>query len=160
MPSFDIVSEIDHHELTNAVDQANREIGTRYDFKGSDAHIDQSDTGLMFHAESKFQLQQMLPVLLSKMTRRGLDVDCLQTGDVVEGAKSAKQPVTIQEGIDKETAKKIVKQVRDSKIKVQASIQGEQVRVNGKKRDDLQQVIQMLKEANLGIPLQFNNFRD
>jgi uncharacterized protein YajQ (UPF0234 family) len=160
MPSFDIVSEIDHHELTNAVDQANREIGNRYDFKGSNAHIDTMDDGLMFHAESKFQLQQMFPVLLSKMSRRGLDIDCLKTGDVVEAAKTAKQPITIQEGIDKETAKKIVKLVKDSKIKVQASIQGEQLRVNGKKRDDLQQVIQLLKDSNLGIPLQFNNFRD
>jgi hypothetical protein len=94
------------------------------------------------------------------MSRRGLDIDCLKTGDVVEAAKTAKQPITIQEGIDKETAKKIVKLVKDSKIKVQASIQGKQLRVNGKKRDDLQQVIQLLKDSNLGIPLQFNNFRD
>ncbi len=160
MPSFDTVSEINHHELTNALDQANKEIGSRYDFKGSNAHIEQSGDGLIFHAETKFQLQQMLPVLLQKMTRRGLDVNCLKTGDVIEAAKSAKQPVSIQEGIDKEMAKKIVKLIKDSKLKVQASIQGEQVRVTGKKRDDLQQVMQMLKQAELGIPLQFNNFRD
>ena len=160
MPSFDIVSEINHHELTNAVDQANREIGNRYDFKGSNARIDMADDGLTFHAESKFQLQQMFPVLLSKMTKRGLDIECLKTGEVVEAAKTAKQPISIQEGIDKEMAKKIVKMIKDSKVKVQASIQGEQVRVNGKKRDDLQQVIQLLKDAGLGIPLQFNNFRD
>ncbi len=160
MPSFDVVSEIDHHELTNAVDQANREIGARYDFKGSNASIDMTDAGLTFSAETKFQLQQMLPVLLSKMGKRGLDVECLKTGDVVEAAKSAKQPVSIQEGIDKETAKKIVKLIKEARLKVQASIQGEQVRVSGKKRDDLQQVIQLLKDAGLGIPLQFTNFRD
>ena len=161
MPSFDIVSEIDHHELTNAIDQANKEIGTRYDFKGSDARFEASaDGGLVMHAETRFQLQQMFPVLLSKMTRRGLDVDCLVTGDPVEQAKTARQPVTIREGIDKETAKKIVKLIKDARLKVQAAIQGEQVRVTGKKRDDLQEVIQMLKGAELGIPLQFNNFRD
>lgn len=160
MPSFDVVSEINHHELTNAIDQANKEIGTRYDFKGSNARIDLSDNELIFHAESKFQLQQMFPVLLSKMTKRGLDIDCLKSGEVIEAAKTAKQPISIQEGIDKEKAKKIVKIIKDSKIRVQASIQGEQVRVNGKKRDDLQQVMQLLKEAELGIPLQFNNFRD
>jgi hypothetical protein len=160
MPSFDTVSELDHHELTNAVDQANREIGTRYDFKGANAHIDLADKELVMHAESKFQVQQMFPVLLSKMTRRGLDVECLKTGDIVEQAKTARQSVSIQEGIDKETAKKIVKLLKDSKLKVQASIQGEQVRVSGKKRDDLQQAIQVLKAAELGIPLQFNNFRD
>jgi len=160
MPSFDTVSEIDHHELSNALDQANKEIGSRYDFKGSNAHIEHSESGLVFHAETKFQLQQMFPVLLSKMTKRGLDVNCLKTGDVIEAAKTAKQPVSIQEGIDKEMAKKIVKLIKDSKLRVQASIQGEQVRVSGKKRDDLQQVMQMLKQAELGIPLQFNNFRD
>lgn len=160
MPSFDAVSEINHHELTNAVDQANREIGNRYDFKGSNARIEMSENELTFHAESKFQLQQMFPVLLSKMTRRGLDINCLKTGEVVEAAKTAKQPILIQEGIDKEMAKKIVKLIKDSKLKVQAAIQGEQVRVSGKKRDDLQQVMQLLKEAELGIALQFINFRD
>jgi uncharacterized protein YajQ (UPF0234 family) len=161
MPSFDIVSELNHHELTNAIDQANKEIGTRFDFKGSNAHFESlADGSLMMHAETRFQLQQMFPVLLSKLTRRGVDVDCLSTGDVVEQAKSAKQPVSIQEGIDKDTGKKIVKLIKDSKAKVQASIQGEQVRVTGKKRDDLQEVIQMLKGADVGIPLQFNNFRD
>ena len=160
MPSFDTVSEIDHHELTNAIDQANREIGTRYDFKGSNARIEFSGNELVFHAESKFQLQQMFPVLLSKMTKRGLDIDCLKTGEAIEQAKTARQPISIQEGIDKETAKKIVKLIKDSKLKVQASIQGEQVRVTGKKRDDLQQAMQLMREAELGIPLQFNNFRD
>ncbi len=160
MPSFDTVSEINHHELTNAIDQANREIGTRYDFKGSNANIELNGNELMMHAQSRFQLQQMFPVLLQKMNRRGLDIDCLKLGEVVEGAKDAKQPVSIQEGIDKESARKIVKLIKDSKLKLQAQIQGEQVRVTGKKRDDLQQAMQLLKKADLGIPLQFNNFRD
>jgi hypothetical protein len=160
MPSFDVVSELDHHELTNAVDQANREIGNRYDFKGANARIELGEKELVMHAESRFQVQQMFPVLLSKLTRRGLDVDCLKTGDIVEQATTARQPVSIQEGIDKETAKKIVKLVKDSKLKLQASIQGEQVRVTGKKRDDLQQAMQLIKGGGLEIPLQFNNFRD
>ena len=160
MPSFDTVSEIDHHELTNAIDQANREIGTRYDFKGSNANIELNGNELVMHAQSKFQLQQMFPVLLQKMNRRGLDIDCLKLGEAVEGAKDAKQPVAIQEGIDKEVAKKIVKVIKDSKLKLQAQIQGEQVRVTGKKRDDLQQAMQLLKKTELGIPLQFNNFRE
>lgn len=160
MPSFDTVSEIDHHELTNAIDQANREISTRYDFKGSNAKIEFSGNEVMFHAETRFQLQQMFPVLLSKMGKRGLDIDCLKPGDVVESAKTARQPISIQEGIDKEIGKKIVKIIKESKLKVQAAIQGEQVRVTGKSRDDLQQTMKLLKESDLGIPLQFNNFRD
>ena len=160
MPSFDTVSEIDHHELTNAVDQANREIGTRYDFKGSDAKIEFSGSELMFHGASRFQLQQMFPILLQKMSKRGLDINCLKMGEVVEAAKSAKQPVSMQEGIDKEVARKIVKLIKESKMKVQAAIQGEQVRITGKKRDDLQQAMKLMKDADLGIPLQFNNFRD
>ncbi len=160
MPTFDIVSEVDRHELTNAVDQANKEIGTRFDFKGSDARIEFSGDDLVFHAQSRFQLQQMFPVLLSKMSKRGLDIDSLKMGDVTEAATTAKQPVTVQEGIDKEIAKKIVKLVKESKLKVQTAIQGEQLRVTGKKRDDLQEAMQLLKQADLGIPLQFNNFRD
>lgn len=160
MPSFDTVSEIDHHELTNAVDQANREIGTRYDFKGADARIELSGNDLMMHAQSEFQLQQMLPILQQKMARRGLDIICLQPGDVIEANNRARQPVKVQEGIESELARKIVKMIKDAKMKVQAQIQGEQVRITGKKRDDLQQAIQLIKEANLGIPLQFINFRD
>ncbi len=160
MPSFDTVSEINHHELTNAIDQANREIGTRYDFKGSDAKIEFTATEIMFHAQSRFQLQQMFPVLLQKMSKRSLDVNSLKSGDVVESANSARQPYSVQEGIDKELARKIVKLIKGSKIKVQAAIQGEQIRISGKKRDDLQQAIQLIKDAELGIPLQFINFRD
>ncbi len=160
MPSFDVVSEIDHHELKNALDQANREIGTRYDFKGSGAGIEQSGNDLTLEAEAEFQLKQMIPILKEKMSKRGIDVDCLEFGDVVEMNKRARQPVKVREGLDKDLARKMVKLIKDSKLKVQAAIQGEQLRVTGKKRDDLQQVMQTLREAGLGIPLQFNNFRD
>ena len=160
MPSFDVVSEIDHHELKNALDQANREIGTRYDFKGSDARIEQSGNELSLEAESEFQIKQMVPILKEKMSRRSIDVDCLDFGDVVEMNRRARQPVRVQEGLDKDIARKMVKIIKDSKLKVQAAIQGDQLRVNGKKRDDLQQVMQILRDAKLGIPLQFNNFRD
>jgi len=160
MPSFDVVSEIDHHELKNALDQANREIGTRYDFKGSNARIEQSDNSLSLEAESEFQIKQMTPILKEKMSKRGIDVDCLEFADIVEMNKRARQSVTVQEGLDKDLARKMVKLIKDSKLKVQAAIQGDQLRVNGKKRDDLQQVMALLREAKLGIPLQFNNFRD
>ena len=160
MPSFDIVSEVDHHELSNAIDQANREIGTRYDFKGSDARIEQSQNQLTLTTESEFQIKQMTPILQQKMSKRGIDVSCLEFSDIVEMNRRARQQVLVREGLDKDLARKIVKLIKDSKLKVQAAIQGEQVRVNGKKRDDLQQVMQLLKAASLGIPLQFNNFRD
>ncbi|MDH3635050.1 MAG: YajQ family cyclic di-GMP-binding protein [Gammaproteobacteria bacterium] len=160
MPSFDVVSEIDHHELKNALDQANREIGTRYDFKGSGAKIEQSQNDLTLEAESEFQVKQMVPILKEKMSKRGIDVDCLEFADIVEMNKRARQQVKVREGLDKDLARKMVKLVKDSKLKVQVAIQGEQLRVSGKKRDDLQQVMQILREAGLGIPLQFNNFRD
>jgi len=160
MPSFDVVSEVDQHELGNALDQANREIGTRYDFKGSNARIERAGNQLTLEAESEFQLKQMIPVLMEKMSKRGIDVDCLEFGDVVEMNRRARQPVTVREGLDSETARKMVKLIKESKLKVQAAIQGEQLRVSGKKRDDLQQVMQILRGAGLGIPLQFNNFRD
>ena len=160
MPSFDVVSEVDHHELSNALDQANREIGTRYDFKGSNASIAQAGNLLTLEAESEFQIKQMIPILKEKMSKRSIDVDCLDFADIVEMNKRARQQVTVREGLDKDLARKMVKLIKDSKLKVQAAIQGEQLRVNGKKRDDLQQVMQTLRDAGLGIPLQFNNFRD
>lgn len=160
MPSFDVVSEVDHHELQNALDQANREIGTRYDFKGSDARLEQSGNDLVLHAEVEFQIQQMIPILKEKMSRRGIDVDCLEFGEVVEMNKRARQPVRVREGLEQDIARKMVKLIKESKLRVQAAIQGDQLRVTGKKRDDLQQVIQLLRNAGLGIPLQFNNFRD
>ncbi len=160
MPSFDVVSEVDQHELSNALDQANREIGTRYDFKGSNASIAQSGNSLTLEAESEFQIKQMAPILKEKMSKRGIDVECLDFADIVEMNKRARQQVTVREGLDRDLARKMVKLVKDSKLKVQASIQGEQLRITGKKRDDLQQVMQILRGEKLGIPLQFNNFRD
>jgi len=160
MPSFDTVSEVDHHELSNAIDQANREIGTRYDFKGSGARIELTDNQLSLIAESEFQIKQMTPILKEKMSKRGIDVSCLEFSDIVEMNKKASQQVLVREGLDQDLARKIVRLIKDSKIKAQVAIQGDQVRVSGKKRDNLQQIMQLLREANLGIPLQFNNFRD
>lgn len=160
MPSFDVVSEIDQHELTNAVDQANREISNRYDFKGADAQIDMQDEGLILVAESRFQVEQMRPVLQQKLAKRGIDLACLDSQPIHEANSRAKQTLILKQGIDSETARKLVKKIKDSKIKVQAQIQGESLRVTGKKRDDLQQVMALLKSAESGLPLQFNNFRD
>ena len=160
MPSFDTVSEVDAHELTNAVDQANREIANRYDFKGSDAKIVQENDNLRVEAQSEFQIDQIYDILIQKMGKRGIDVKCMERGKVEEANMRAKQLITVHQGINQETAKKMVKLVKDSKIKVQAAIQGEKLRVTGKKRDDLQKVMSMLEDANLGLPLQFDNFRD
>ena len=160
MPSFDTVSEVDAHELTNALDQANREIANRYDFKGSDAKVVQEDVNLRIEAQSEFQLDQIYDILIQKMSKRSIDVNCMQRGKVEEANMRAKQPLTIRQGIDKDTAKKMAKLIKDSKIKVQVAIQGEKLRVTGKKRDHLQEVMSMLEDANLGLPLQFNNFRD
>lgn len=160
MPSFDTVSEVDAHELTNAVDQANREIANRYDFKGSDAKVVQENANLRIEAQSEFQIDQVNDILIQKMAKRDIDVTCMERGKVEEANMRAKQTIIVRQGIDKETAKKMVKLIKDSKIKVQAAIQGEKLRITGKKRDDLQKVISMLEDANLGLPLQFNNFRD
>ncbi len=160
MPSFDTVSEVDAHELTNAIDQANREISNRYDFKGSDAKVVQEEVNLRLEAQSEFQLDQVFDILITKMAKRGIDVLCLERSKVEEANMRARQQIMLRQGIDKEVAKKMVKLIKDSKIKVQTAIQGEKLRVTGKKRDDLQNVMSLLKEAELGIPLQFNNFRD
>ena len=160
MPSFDIVSEVDKHELRNAVDQANREIANRYDFKGSDAKVEVTEQVLTLNAQSEFQVEQMQPILYQKMTKRGIDVACLDEGKVEEIGQRARQLVTVREGVDKDLARKIIRMIKDSKLKVQAAVQGEQVRVTGKKRDDLQQVMAMLKSAELEQPLQYQNFRD
>lgn len=160
MPSFDVVSEVDMHELTNAVDQCNREVGNRFDFKGSDAKVEQSDGELTLSAESEFQLKQMMDILRMKMVKRGVDVGSMDSSPVETANMRARQKITIRQGIDKELAKKITKLVKESKLKVQAAIQGEQVRITGKKRDDLQSAIALLKEQKLGLPLQFTNFRD
>lgn len=160
MPSFDVVSEVDKHELNNAVDQANREIGNRFDFKGTDSKIEQSENVLTLESQSDFQVKQIADILRNKLSKRGIDVACLEFADIQEANNRASQKVTVREGIDKDLARKIVKHIKDSKLKVQAAIQGEQVRVTGKKRDDLQNVIADLKQADFGLPLQFTNFRD
>ncbi|MEQ8408960.1 MAG: YajQ family cyclic di-GMP-binding protein [Gammaproteobacteria bacterium] len=161
MPSFDIVSEVDLHEINNAIDQANREVGTRFDFKGIDASFkltEQSD--IEVSAEVDFQVQQMLEILRSKLIKRGVDTKALKEGDVEITGQRAVMIVKVQQGIESDLARKIVKMIKETKIKVQTAIQGEKLRVTGKKRDDLQQVIAMLKDTNLGIPLQYDNFRD
>jgi len=160
MPSFDIVSEVDMHEATNAVDQANREVANRFDFKGSGAHFQQEGEHITLHAQNEFQLKQMLDILQLKLAKRGVDLGCLEVGEPQTSGHAAHQVVTLRQGIDKELAKKIVKRIKDTKRKVQASVQGEKIRVSGKKRDDLQQVIRTLREASLDLPLQFVNFRD
>jgi len=160
MPSFDVVSEVDMHEVSNAVDQTNREIANRYDFKGTDANILRENAVLTLHAQAAFQLKQMMDILAQRLAKRGVDVGCMEEGKVEETGKKAKQTVTIRHGIDTDLARKIVKIVKEARLKVQAVIQGEKVRITGKSRDDLQQVIGLLREAKLGLPLQFENFRD
>ena len=161
MPSFDVVSEVDDHELNNAVDQVNREVGTRFDFKGADAKVELSDGVLKVEAESDFQVQQMEPIIYSKLTKRGVDTRCLEKGNIEIRGRRAYQSITVRQGVDKDMARKIVKMVKDMKLKVQAAVQGDQVRVTGKKRDDLQQVMAMLKSADsIDLPLQYINFRD
>ncbi len=160
MPSFDIVSEIDKHELSNAVDQASREVDNRFDFKGTNSRFVLNDEVISIISESDFQIRQMLDILHNKLTKRGIDIACLEEGEIIVSLNKTQLDVTVRQGIDKELAKKIIKLIKDSKHKVQASIQGEQLRVNGKKRDDLQQIISLLKSQDLGLPLQFKNFRD
>ena len=160
MPSFDVVSEVEMHEVTNGVDQANREVTTRFDFKGTNASFELNESAISMKAQAEFQLQQMLDILQTKLSRRGIDIASLELGDIQQSGKEVRQDVTIRQGLDSVLSKKIVKLIKDKKLKVQAAIQGEKVRVTGKKRDDLQQVIAMLKEAKLDLPLQYDNFRD
>lgn len=161
MPSFDIVSEVDMHELNNALDQSNREVGTRFDFKGTDASFELSnDSDITLSAEADFQIQQMLEMMRSKMVKRGIDIKSLKEGDVQLVGQKANMIVTVQQGIEADIARKIVKAVKEAKLKVQTAIQGEKLRVTGKKRDDLQQVMALLKEGSFGVPLQYDNFRD
>ncbi|MCL1886522.1 MAG: YajQ family cyclic di-GMP-binding protein [Betaproteobacteria bacterium] len=161
MPSFDVVSEANMVEIRNAIEQTNKEISTRFDFKGSDARVEQKDHELTAFADSEFQLNQLKDVLTGRMTRRNVDVRFLDEGKIekISGDK-VKQVIKIRNGIESDAAKKIVRLVKDSKIKVQASIQGDSVRVNGAKRDDLQTTIALLKKEVTDLPLEFNNFRD
>jgi len=160
MPSFDIVSEVDGHELTNAVDQMNRELGTRFDFKGSDAKVTVKDGTMNLEATNEFQVKQIHDIMYKKLAARKIDIGCLDKGAIEERGMRAYQAIKVKQGVDKELSKKIVKLIKESKIKVTAAIQDEKVRVTGKKRDDLQQVMAMLKGADLDQPLQYNNFRD
>lgn len=160
MPSFDIVSDVDQHELTNAVDQANREIANRFDFKGVDAKFELEEKAVKLEAPADFQLKQMQEILSLKLTKRGIDVLVLDFQAPEVALNAARQTANIKQGIETPMAKKIVKLIKESKLKVQSAIQGEQVRVTGKKRDDLQDVINLLKEATLDVPLQYVNFRD
>jgi len=162
MPSFDVVSEVDLHEVNNAVAQANNEVGTRFDFKGSNARFElkEKDSIIMMHAESAFQLQQMTSILHNKLSKRGVDLACLKTDNAVTQGKEVHQAINLQQGLDSVFAKKLVKLAKESRLKVQAAIQGEKVRITGKKRDDLQQAIALFRESDLELPLQYENFRD
>ena len=161
MPSFDIVSEVDWQEVRNAVNMANKEVGNRFDFKGSDARIDEADPKLTLHASDSFQVNQVLDILLLRLSKRGIDIQALDRSEPkASGTGKSMMEITVLQGVDTDRAKKIVKLIKSEKLKVQAAIQGEQVRVTGKKRDDLQQVMTFLKEQKLDIPLQYTNFRD
>jgi uncharacterized protein YajQ (UPF0234 family) len=160
MPSFDIVSEVDLQEVRNAVDQANREIGTRFDFKGVDAVFEQNETEILLRADQEFQLNQMMDILRQKLVKRKVDIAAMDIKDIEKSLHVARQRVIIKQGIEGDVAKKLVKQIKSSKLKVQAQVQGEQIRVTGKKRDDLQQVITLIRDTDYGLPLQFQNFRD
>jgi hypothetical protein len=160
MPSFDIVSEVDLQEVRNAVDQANREVGTRFDFKGVDASFEQSGAEILLRANEVFQLKQMMDILRQKLVKRQVDVGSMDEKKPENNLNAARQQVSMKQGIETMLAKSLVKEIKQAKIKVQAQIQGEQVRVTGKKRDDLQQVIALLKGKDYGLPLQFTNFRD
>jgi uncharacterized protein YajQ (UPF0234 family) len=160
MPSFDIVSELDNQEVLNTVDNANRELATRFDFRGVDAEFSLTDQIVTMKADAEFQLQQMLDIFRAKAVQRGLDVRSFKENDVVHSGKTYSQSLSLLQGIDSATAKKLVKLIKESKVKVQAAIQGEQVRVTGKKRDDLQQTMALIKQSDLEQPFQFTNFRD
>jgi uncharacterized protein YajQ (UPF0234 family) len=160
MPSFDAVSELNAHEVTNAVDQANRELSQRFDFKDTGAVFELKEFTVTIKAEVEFQLKQMLEILKLRLSKRGIDLVCLEVKDPSSNLASAQQEVILRQGIDQETGKKISRLVKDSKLKVQASLQGDKVRITGKQRDDLQAAMALLRGAKLEVALQFNNFRD
>jgi uncharacterized protein YajQ (UPF0234 family) len=161
MPSFDVVSKLDLHELTNAIDQANRELSNRFDFKGTDAVFERSaETVVTLQAPAEFQLKQMLDILKQRLTSRHIDIRALQIADPVVNLASARQEVTLQQGIEQPLAKDIVKRIKDAKLKVDVQIQGDKLRINGKKKDDLQTAMALLRGAEIKMPLQFENFRD
>jgi len=160
MPSFDIVSEVDLHELRNAVDQANREINTRFDLKGTSAKFELDQKQIKITADAEFQANQLRDILIAKLIKRKIDAKCADIGDIQAYGKVVHLLIAIREGIEQSLAKKVIKMVKAEKVKVQMAIQGEKLRITGKKRDDLQQVIALIKAESLEWPLQFNNFRD
>lgn len=160
MPSFDIVSELNAHEVANAIDQANREVGTRFDFKGTDAKYELAEFVVTLTAKADFQLKQMMDILKLKLTKRGIDIACMKVDEPVVTGQTAKQVATLRQGIDTELGKKLQRILKDSKLKVQAAIQDEQVRVSSKSRDELQEAIALVRAGKLELPLQFTNFRD
>ncbi|MFT4247358.1 MAG: YajQ family cyclic di-GMP-binding protein [Pseudomonas sp.] len=161
MPSFDVVSEVDKHELTNAVDQANRELSTRFDFKGVDARFVLEDDKLITQsAPSDFQLKQMTDILRQRLSARGIDFRCLEFGEVESNLAGARQKVTVKQGIEQKLAKQIAAKLKEAKLKVDSQINGDKLRVTGKKRDDLQDAIALLRKSEFEVPLQFDNFRD
>jgi uncharacterized protein YajQ (UPF0234 family) len=160
MPSFDVISEVDKHELTNAVDQANRELSTRFDFKGVDARFELDDSVITQTAPSDFQLKQMLEILRGRLTARKIDVRCLEVADAEVNLASAKQKVTVKQGIEQPVAKKIIAEIKAAKLKVETQINGDKLRISGKKRDDLQLAMALLRKSDVELPLQFDNFRD
>jgi uncharacterized protein YajQ (UPF0234 family) len=160
MPSFDIVSELNSHEVANAIDQSNREVSTRFDFKGTNAKYELKDYVVTLTAPADFQLKQMLDILKLKLSKRGVDVACMKIDEPVITGQTAKQIATLRQGIDTELGKKLQRMIKDSKLKVQAAIQDKQVRVSGKSRDELQEAIGLVRAGKLELPLQFTNFRD
>ncbi|MFQ5548673.1 MAG: YajQ family cyclic di-GMP-binding protein [Woeseia sp.] len=160
MPSFDVVSDFSAHEASNAVDQANREVNTRFDFKGTGSKFELEGQLITLTSQSDFQLKQMLDILRQKLSKRGVDVACMQEQEPEVTGSQARQKVILRKGIDMPLAKTLVKTIKGSKLKVQAAIQGDQLRVSGKKRDDLQSVISLLKNTDVDLPLQYRNFRD
>jgi len=160
MPSFDVVSDFDAHEARNGVDQANREVTTRFDFKGTGSKFELEDAVISLTTQSDFQLKQMMDILQQKLAKRGIDLGCLEEQEPEFSGSEARQKVIMRRGIDTDRARKLVKQIKAAKLKVQAAIQGDKLRVSGKKRDDLQNVIAMLKDTDVGLPLQYENFRD
>ena len=160
MPSFDVVSDFDAHEASNGIDQANREVNTRFDFKGTASKFELDGQLITLTSQSDFQLKQMLDIMRQKLAKRGIDVACLEEREPELTGNEARQTVLMRKGIESDLARKLVKQVKGSKIKVQTAIQGDKLRISGKKRDDLQAVIALLKESDAGLPLQYENFRD
>jgi len=160
MPSFDIVSELNPHEVANAIDQANREVSTRFDFKGTNAKFELAELVVTLSAPADFQLKQMMDILKLKLTKRGIDIACMKVDEPVVTGQTAKQVATLRQGVETELGKKIQRLIKDSKLKVQAAIQDKQVRVTGKSRDDLQQAIALVRGGKLDLPLQFINFRE